>query len=69
MIASALAIKKRGHRCHAGTRDREGERVRIAAGAVAKAGQNRRFAGEDLKRGQVVFEAGQFVRPAELGIR
>ena len=46
----------------------EGERVRIAQGAVAKAGQNRRFAGEDVKRGQVVFESGQFVRPAELGM-
>ncbi len=46
----------------------EGDRVRIAAGAVTKAGQNRRFAGEDLKRGQVVFEAGQRVRPAELGM-
>jgi molybdopterin molybdotransferase len=42
--------------------------VRVAAGAVTKAGQNRRFAGEDLKRGQVVFEAGQYVRPAELGM-
>ena len=46
----------------------DGERVRVAAGALAKAGQNRRFAGEDLKSGQVVFEAGQFVRPAELGM-
>jgi molybdopterin molybdotransferase len=47
----------------------EGERgVRIAAGAVAKAGTNRRFAGEDLKQGQVVFRAGQRVRPAELGM-
>jgi molybdopterin molybdotransferase len=42
--------------------------VCVAAGAVAKAGQNRRFAGEDLKRGQVVFRAGQPVRPAELGM-
>ena len=42
--------------------------VRIAAGAVAKAGQNRRFAGEDLKRGQVVFRTGQPVRPTELGM-
>jgi molybdopterin molybdotransferase len=42
--------------------------VRVAAGAVTKAGQNRRFAGEDLKRGQVVFHAGQPVRPAELGM-
>ena len=29
---------------------------------------NRRFAGEDLKRGEVVFEAGQLVRAAELGM-
>ncbi|HVE49985.1 MAG TPA: gephyrin-like molybdotransferase Glp, partial [Casimicrobiaceae bacterium] len=42
--------------------------VVIAAGAVGKAGQNRRFAGEDLKRGGVVFRAGQPVRPAELGM-
>jgi len=42
--------------------------VRIAAGAVGKAGTNRRFAGEDLKRGQTVFRAGQRVRPAELGM-
>jgi molybdopterin molybdotransferase len=46
----------------------EANRVRIAAGAVGKAGQNRRFAGEDLKRGQIVFRAGQGVRPAELGM-
>ncbi|MGA8033213.1 MAG: gephyrin-like molybdotransferase Glp [Casimicrobiaceae bacterium] len=42
--------------------------VRIAAGAVGRAGQNRRFAGEDLKRGAVVFGAGQALRPAELGM-
>ena len=42
--------------------------VRIAAGAVTKAGQNRRFAGEDLKEGQVVFARGQPLRPAELGM-
>ncbi|NDP43652.1 MAG: molybdopterin molybdotransferase MoeA [Aromatoleum sp.] len=42
--------------------------VRIAAGAVGKAGQNRRFAGEDLTRGQVVFRTGQRLRPAELGM-
>jgi molybdopterin molybdotransferase len=46
----------------------DGERVRIAANAVAKAGTNRRFAGEDLRRGQVVFAAGQRLRPAELGM-
>jgi molybdopterin molybdotransferase len=42
--------------------------VDIAAGAVGKAGQNRRFAGEDLKRGAVVFAAGQLLNPAELGM-
>ncbi|MBK9117279.1 MAG: molybdopterin molybdotransferase MoeA [Betaproteobacteria bacterium] len=42
--------------------------VRIAAGAVTRAGQNRRFAGEDVKAGQVVFRRGQPVRPAELGM-
>ena len=42
--------------------------VTIASGAVSKAGQNRRFAGEDLKRGATVFRAGQPVRPPELGM-
>jgi molybdopterin molybdotransferase len=46
----------------------EGDRVHVAANAVAKAGTNRRYAGEDLKRGEVVFEAGQRVRAAELGM-
>jgi len=43
-------------------------RVRIAARAVSKAGQNRRLAGEDLKAGQIVFHSGQRVHPAELGM-
>jgi len=42
--------------------------VRVPAGALTKAGQNRRFAGEDLKAGQLVFPLGQSVRPAELGM-
>jgi molybdopterin molybdotransferase len=42
--------------------------VRVPAGALTKAGQNRRFAGEDLKAGQLVFPLGQPVRPAELGM-
>ena len=46
----------------------DGGSVRVAAGAVMKAGQNRRFAGEDLKAGQVVFRAGQLVHPAEIGM-
>jgi molybdopterin molybdotransferase len=44
------------------------EGVAIAAGTVGKAGQNRRFAGEDLKRGEIVFRKGQPLRPAELGM-
>lgn len=40
----------------------------IAAGAVTKAGQNRRFAGEDVKRGGIVFRKGQALRPAEIGM-
>ena len=46
----------------------EGGRVAIAAGAVAREGANRRFAGEDVKPGQVVFRAGDLVHPAELGM-
>jgi len=42
--------------------------VRIDAGAVTKAGQNRRFAGEDLKAGETVFRAGQPLDPAEIGM-
>ena len=42
--------------------------VHVAAGAVTRAGTNRRFAGEDLKAGQIVFRAGQCIRPAELGM-
>jgi molybdopterin molybdotransferase len=42
--------------------------VHIAPGAVTKAGQNRRFAGEDLKAGQLVFRSGQRVHPAEMGM-
>ncbi len=42
--------------------------VHIAPGAVTKAGQNRRFAGEDLKAGQVVFRSGQRIHPAEMGM-
>jgi len=58
--ADTVVMQERAHA--------EGDRVRIAVGAVPKAGTNRRFAGEDLKRGEVVFEAGQRVRAAELGM-
>ncbi len=46
----------------------DGEGVHIFAGAIVKAGQNRRLAGEDMKTGAVVFDAGQPVRAAELGM-
>jgi len=42
--------------------------VKVHPGAVTAAGQNRRFAGEDLKAGQVVFSRGQPLRPAEIGM-
>jgi molybdopterin molybdotransferase len=49
------------------------ERARAGDGMVTigpgvKAGQNLRYAGEDLKVGQCVFERGQLVRAAELGM-
>ena len=42
--------------------------VVVAPGAVNKAGQNRRFAGEDLKAGGNVFRRGQALNPAEIGM-
>ena len=47
--------------------ERDG-RVHIRAGAVSRAGQNRRFAGEDVKPGQVVLRRGHSMRPADLGL-
>ena len=44
------------------------EGVRVQAGAVTKLGQNRRFAGEDLKAGETLFHAGQALYPAEIGM-
>ena len=49
------------------------EVVQAKGGAIAvppgqKAGQNCRFAGEDLAKGHAVLKAGQPVRPAELGL-
>jgi molybdopterin molybdotransferase len=40
----------------------------ISFGEGVKRGQNLRYAGEDLKRGQMVFPAGHLVRPADLGL-
>jgi molybdopterin molybdotransferase len=54
-----------------GMQERAEERdggVVVAPGAVNKAGQNRRFAGEDLKAGGNVFRRGQALNPAEIGM-
>ena len=45
----------------------EGDRVIIPAGVV-QAGDNRRLAGEDLALGEPALQAGQILRPAELGL-
>jgi molybdopterin molybdotransferase len=45
----------------------DGAIVRLAPGVIA-AGDNRRFAGEDLARGGVALAKGKIVRPAELGL-
>src|SRR5690348_5659562 len=58
--ADTVVMQERAHETPEG--------ARIAKGAVTKAGQNRRFAGEDLKRGGVVFRTGQPLRPAEIGM-
>jgi molybdopterin molybdotransferase len=49
------------------------ERVRIADGHLQvpggeQQGANVRYAGADIKMDQVVFEAGQIIRPAEMGM-
>jgi molybdopterin molybdotransferase len=41
--------------------------IRIQAG-VLKAGDNRRFAGEDLRRGETALPAGRIMKPADLGL-
>ncbi len=59
--ADTVVMQERAH-------EADGGRVAIAAGAVAREGANRRFAGEDVKPGQIVFRAGDLVHPAELGM-
>lgn len=49
------------------TRDNDGA-VTIAADAVTAAGQNRRLAGEDIRKGAVVFKCGQRIGAPELGV-
>jgi len=44
----------------------EGSKIIVPAGQ--KKGQNVRYAGEDLKAGAAVLQAGRAVRPAELGL-
>lgn len=41
---------------------------RVTLGTGVRKGQNARYAGEDLKIGQVALQGGQPVRPAELGL-
>jgi molybdopterin molybdotransferase len=47
--------------------DGGGDRVTIAHGAI-RPGDNRRFAGEDLKAGGVALAKGKVLRPADLGL-
>jgi len=46
----------------------QAEGGRITFGEGVRRGQNLRYAGEDLKLGQVVFAAGHMMRPADLGL-
>lgn len=45
----------------------EGDRIVLAPGTI-RAGDNRRLAGEDLKRGSAALARGRVVRPADLGL-
>jgi molybdopterin molybdotransferase len=45
----------------------EGDSISLAAGVI-RAGDNRRFAGEDLKAGSPALKAGRVVRPPDLGM-
>ena len=45
----------------------EGETITLPAGVI-RAGDNRRFAGEDLKAGSAALKAGRVVRPPDLGM-
>jgi molybdopterin molybdotransferase len=44
-----------------------GRSIAMAAGTI-RAGDNRRFAGEDLKRGSAALRKGKVIRPADLGL-
>jgi molybdopterin molybdotransferase len=45
----------------------EGDSISLPAGVI-RAGDNRRFAGEDLKAGSPALKAGRVVRPPDLGM-
>ena len=45
----------------------EGDTITLPAGVI-RAGDNRRFAGEDLKAGSPALKAGRLVRPPDLGM-
>ncbi|MEX5748248.1 gephyrin-like molybdotransferase Glp [Massilia sp. X63] len=45
----------------------EGDSIILPAGTI-RTGDNRRFAGEDLKAGSAALQAGRVVRPADLGL-
>ena len=45
----------------------DGDRIHVPAGVV-RTGDNRRFAGEDLARGDPALSAGRLLRPADLGL-
>jgi molybdopterin molybdotransferase len=47
--------------------DAGSDRIRVPAGIV-RTGDNRRFAGEDLARGEAALSAGRLLRPADLGL-
>ena len=49
------------------TTDASAQQVTVPAGAV-RAGDNRRFAGEDLKAGCAALRKGRILRPADLGL-
>ncbi len=46
----------------------DGEREIVLKAGTIRAGDNRRFAGEDLKAGSPALSAGKIVRPADLGL-
>jgi molybdopterin molybdotransferase len=46
----------------------ESEGAIVIAAGVIKPGDNRRFAGEDLKAGSAALKAGKVIRPADLGL-